>query len=193
MTTKIRQIRKQRGLTLQALADQVGTTPQTIQRLETNNMTISVEWLERIGQALAIPAAALLDSYTAPSVRVLGDLVANGSVKARKSTALEVLALEVPGEDPMAVKLACRFGPHETGTILIASRLDQRRHADADGRDCLVGVASGQLLFRRLVLSKNSTAAYVPYDDQGPVERNLEIAWIAPVVMSVRYLSVQKA
>ncbi|NJL18560.1 MAG: helix-turn-helix transcriptional regulator [Nitrospira sp.] len=34
MATHIRQIRQGRGLTLQRLADLVGTTPQTIQRLE---------------------------------------------------------------------------------------------------------------------------------------------------------------
>ena len=62
MTTRIREIRRRRGLTLQALAEKVGTTPQTIQRLETNNMTVSVDWLLRIADALNLSAADLLEA-----------------------------------------------------------------------------------------------------------------------------------
>jgi transcriptional regulator with XRE-family HTH domain len=191
MTTKIRQIRKLRGFTLQNLADRVGTTPQTIQRLETNKMTVSIEWLERIGLALGQSAASLLTSYAAPGIRLVGDLDASGTVKPIRGQAARIIAVSVPGDDPMAVKIATRFGPHEAGTILIASRLADSRRADADGRDCLIELVGGKLLYRRIVHAKGGTTAYVPYDDQSGVERNLDIAWLAPVVMTVRYLSAQ--
>lgn len=54
-TTRIREIRKARGFTLKELADKAKTTPQTIQRLETANMTVSMAWLEKIGRALDVP------------------------------------------------------------------------------------------------------------------------------------------
>ena len=46
MQTRIREFRKLRGMTLKELADKIKTTPQTVQRLETANMTVSMEWLE---------------------------------------------------------------------------------------------------------------------------------------------------
>jgi len=58
--TRIRIIRKQQQMTLKQLADAVGTTPQTAQRLETGNMTVSMEWLEKIARALGVTTADLL-------------------------------------------------------------------------------------------------------------------------------------
>jgi transcriptional regulator with XRE-family HTH domain len=121
MATRIRLTRKLRGLTLQELADKVGTTPQTIQRLETNNMTVSIEWLERIGQALQVNPATLLISYKAPEVTVMGELVADGSIRRAAPDRLQKIEMSIPGEDPIAITVADRFGPHETGTILIGA------------------------------------------------------------------------
>lgn len=41
-------------MTLLQLAQRCGTTPQTIQRLETANMTMSLEWLEKLCSALDV-------------------------------------------------------------------------------------------------------------------------------------------
>jgi transcriptional regulator with XRE-family HTH domain len=191
MSTRIRAIRKLRRLTLQELADQVGTTPQTIQRLETGNMTVSVDWLERIGAALNLPAASLLEGNAGIPVRFVGELGSDGAVKAQ-SAATDPIIVSVPAEDPMAIRVKSRLGPHESGTILVVSRLDKSERTKADGRDCLVELADGSLLFRRIVLGKGGPAAFVPYDDRRGVERNLDIVWFAPVVMSIRYLTDNK-
>jgi transcriptional regulator with XRE-family HTH domain len=189
MTTHIRQIRKLRGLTLQELADKVGTTPQTIQRLETNNMTISLDWLERIGQALGLNPAMLLHSYEAPKVPLVGELGGDGSVKRIEDQKQpRTIQLSVPIEDPIALSLKDRFGPYETGTILIATRLTAPKSKSADGRDCLIELQDGRLSFRRIVYAKGGASAYVPYENASSVERNLDIAWIAPVIMAVRYM-----
>src|SRR3546814_4555548 len=56
MITRIREVRKAKGLTL----EQVGalcvppTTAQTIGRLETGTRTVSVNWLNRIARALGV-------------------------------------------------------------------------------------------------------------------------------------------
>jgi transcriptional regulator with XRE-family HTH domain len=59
-TTRIRELRKARGFTLKELALAIGTTPQTVQRLETANMTVSTEWLEKIAKALVLEPYQLL-------------------------------------------------------------------------------------------------------------------------------------
>jgi transcriptional regulator with XRE-family HTH domain len=187
MVTRIKQVRKQRSLTLQRLADIVGTTAQTIQRLETGKMTMSVEWLERIAKAFDMNAAMLLNSYAGPSVPLIGEVVSDGAVK-RLSSSTRRIEIAVPVEDPIAVTLRERFGPYEPGTVLIGTRFAHPKARDVDGRDALVELASGRMLFRRVVYGRGGPTAFVPYEDGSPVERNLEIAWIAPVVMAVRYM-----
>jgi len=60
LTTPIRKLRKERGFTLLQIATKLGTTPQTIQRLETGNMTVSIKWLEKIAEALDVSPSKLL-------------------------------------------------------------------------------------------------------------------------------------
>lgn len=65
--TRIRISRKDRGLTLKEVAAAIGTTPQTLQRLETDNMTVSIEWLFKIAKALGVPPSELLVDPGAPA------------------------------------------------------------------------------------------------------------------------------
>jgi transcriptional regulator with XRE-family HTH domain len=48
----IHRMRKVKRLTLADLAYKMETTPQTIQRLEKGNMTMSIHWLESFAKAL---------------------------------------------------------------------------------------------------------------------------------------------
>lgn len=52
MKNCIAKIRKERGLTLQALADRVGASNQQISHLEKNRRGLTVDWLERIAVSL---------------------------------------------------------------------------------------------------------------------------------------------
>lgn len=188
-STRIRELRKARGFTLQNLAEKVGTTAQTIQRLETDNMSVSVDWLQRIAPALGVDPSLLLDA-TSPvrGVRYLGELGIDCVIKSARRLEDGLVPIDVPGKDPVAVRLTVRLGPYETGTLLIADKLDREDHETADGRDCLVELQGGPLLFRRIVAGRDGLTALVPYEAAGRVDRNLRLAWIAPVLMSIRYL-----
>ena len=62
MITRIREVRKAKGLTLEqvgALCDPP-TTAQTIGRLETGTRTVSIKWLNRIALALGVASAELV-------------------------------------------------------------------------------------------------------------------------------------
>ena len=63
MITRIREVRRARGMTLDEVARACTppTTPQTIGRLETGTRTVSVGWLNRIAGALRVDAADLVD------------------------------------------------------------------------------------------------------------------------------------
>jgi transcriptional regulator with XRE-family HTH domain len=56
---RIRMFRKQRVMTLKQLAYAIGTSPQTMSRLETDQMTLSMDWLEQICAALEIKPSEL--------------------------------------------------------------------------------------------------------------------------------------
>lgn len=52
LSERFRLLRKSKGLKLIDVARLCHTTPQTIQRLETNKMTVSTEWIEKLCTAL---------------------------------------------------------------------------------------------------------------------------------------------
>ncbi|MCH8347963.1 MAG: helix-turn-helix domain-containing protein [Proteobacteria bacterium] len=64
--SRIREIRKQKGLTLQEVAGRCGTTAQTIGRLETGMRTLSLDWVNRIAKALGVPRQAIVFAIDQP-------------------------------------------------------------------------------------------------------------------------------
>ena len=81
MLTRIRDVRKARGLTLAdvAAACDPPTTPQTIGRLETGMRTVSIDWLERIAAAMAVPASSLVTLPDRADVPVAALIGSNGA------------------------------------------------------------------------------------------------------------------
>ena len=62
MKNRIAELRKARGLTLQALADQVGASNQQISHLEKGRRGLTVDWVDRIADALGCHPFDLLDA-----------------------------------------------------------------------------------------------------------------------------------
>lgn len=60
---RLRALRIARDLKLHEIALMMRTTPQTVQRLETGNMTMTLQWLDRFLYALAVPAEAIFGKY----------------------------------------------------------------------------------------------------------------------------------
>lgn len=64
---RIREMRKKRGLTLERLAERVGTNNQQISRLETGQRRLTVEWLTRLATALDCLREDLLPEEETPA------------------------------------------------------------------------------------------------------------------------------
>ncbi len=187
METRIREFRKLRGLTLKELAERISTTPQTVQRLETANMTVSTDWLEKIAAALNIEPADLIARPGGREIPVIGRVMSEGRVRAGEGKQVNTLHLHVPADDPVAAQLDVRVGLYEIGTILVANRLPQADYEKAHGADCLAGLESGDVLFRRLIRGGKGKWTLVPHDTGSEVLYDARIAWLAPIVMSLRY------
>jgi transcriptional regulator with XRE-family HTH domain len=73
MINRIRDIRREKGLTLADVAARCAppTTPQTIGRLETGMRNLSLVWMNRIAAALAVEPELLLRGESAASSRAI--------------------------------------------------------------------------------------------------------------------------
>lgn len=60
MKNRIAILRKERGLTLAALAQAAGTTKAQIQKLERGDRRLSLDWMERIARGLGVKMSDLL-------------------------------------------------------------------------------------------------------------------------------------
>ena len=188
MTTRIREFRKLRGMTLNYLAQRVGTTAQTIQRLETGNMTVSLDWLHKIAEVFGLPAAALLVTDKTESVAVLGDLDGTGELRAPHSaTHPKTLSTVVAWPNPIAVRCAAVNGSFEADTVLIANKMEFDADVLLESRSCLVGFRQGRVVLRT-VTSNTSAVTLVAADGAMENASVDSIEWVAPVIMAVRYL-----
>jgi transcriptional regulator with XRE-family HTH domain len=186
MKNRIRLFRRQRGLTLKELAEAVGTTPQTVSRLETEVMTLSTEWLERLAGALNVHPTELLEAPDRPDIPLIGVVGANGTLS--RSADVDNFAVDIRAEHPVAVRLAQGCGPYQAGEILIANRFEGEDLENVLGRDCLCCTADGRVLLRRVVRGSDKSYTLVPLQPDGDIRYNQDLRWAARVVLRLQYL-----
>ena len=109
MITRIREVRRARGLTLDEVAQRCEppTTPQTIGRLETGTRTVSVGWLNRIAKALGVEAQDLVEGGEAAELKVAAILGPGGAIAPKRT------AIIVPphvGDGQIGVLVAASIG-----------------------------------------------------------------------------------
>jgi transcriptional regulator with XRE-family HTH domain len=186
-TTRLRQIRKARRLTLQQLAEQVGTTAQTIQRLETGNMTVSVDWLERIGAALQLTPAQLLDATPLTPVKYVGRLNGAGRIEAEAND--NDLKVGVSHHDAFAIRLGHAIGAHPMGNVIVAGRVgDREREAEhLAGRECIVSLRDGRITLTEAASDGNGRIRHVALPQKAAISGS-DIDWVAVVLMSARFV-----
>jgi len=150
MITRIREVRRARGMTLDdvARACEPPTTPQTIGRLETGTRTVSVGWLNRIAAALGVEASDLVDHGDRADLGVAAILGAGGA-SAPKRTALVVPPRPQAGQ--VAVTVSGSVGDYRAGDEIWCDMLPPEEFARALNRDVLVPRPAGRFMFGRLI------------------------------------------
>ena len=117
--SRIREIRKQRGLTLQELAERAGTTAQTIGRLETGMRTLSIKWVDRIAKALGADAAELLSLPEEADILIAAEW---SSTRGVKKGSFGTIAVRLAVKQPVALKVRSALGEFRGGDILVFDR-----------------------------------------------------------------------
>jgi transcriptional regulator with XRE-family HTH domain len=186
--TRIRHYRKMRRMTQTDLARQVGTTAATISRLETADMTVSMDWLQKFAGVFHVRIADLIDEPKKNRVPCVGQLGRKGAFDPALAAGEESVTLEAPAHDPIALRVRENLGNYCAGDVLIADRLPAEYADRALGRDCIVEVDGEAGGFGRFISSADGHYLLVP-PEPGAQARPLPTpGWIAPVVMLIRYL-----
>ncbi len=185
MHTRIREVRKQRGLTLAEVAERCSppTTAQTIGRLETGMRTVSVGWLNRIAAALDAPPS---DLVTLPGRADLPLVAILGAQSPLAPTVSTTLAPPTPAPGDLALKVEAGQGDYRAGDVLWLARFAPERFADALNRDVLAPRGVGRFAFGRLAAVEGTKLHILPLM---PGARQIVIAdaaWLGAVRALVR-------
>jgi transcriptional regulator with XRE-family HTH domain len=187
MITRIREVRRARGMTLDEVAKACAppTTPQTIGRLETGTRTVSVGWLNRIAAALGVEAADLVDHPDRTELPVVAVLGANGASAPKRQ------ALIVPpraGAGQIAITVAAGIGDYRAGDEIWCERLEPGDYGRALNRDILVPRPAGRFMFGRLIGREGGKLHLLPPGAGGRQSVVTDPPWAAMAVRLVRAL-----
>lgn len=187
---RLREIRKTKGLTLQQVADRIkpsGTTAQTIGRLETGARTLSVDWVQRIAEAMDVDPAELLALPQGGDVLVKGYIGTDGAVDPRDEG---VLALRLSARDPIALRLGLTMGQYRQGDTVVCEPLEKGEWQRAAGADCYVEDMAGRGHFAKVAPGNGTDRiTLLPLDPSGVIRADIQVRTIAPAVTLVRTLS----
>jgi transcriptional regulator with XRE-family HTH domain len=187
MITRIRDVRKAKGLTLAEVAERCDppTTAQTIGRLETGTRTVSVGWLNRIARALGVEAADLVqlpDTVDLPVAAILG---ANGAVAPRQSS---VATPPRPEAGALALLVEAGMGDYRAGDTVWLERLAPDVFGHALNRDVLLPRPAGRFLFGRLIGRDPGKLQILPLTNGGRQQVIPDPAWLGLATRLVRPL-----
>lgn len=187
MTSRLREIRKSRGLTLAELAARCDppTTAVTIGRLETGMRQLTLPWMERIAAALGIEPADLLPAPSASSLPVVAILGRDGPAA---PAAPVTVAIPVPVAGAIALLVQASAGDYRAGDTLWLEQLPPERFAEAVNTDVLAPRPVGRFAFGRLAAVEGARLQILP---PTPGSRQLIVAdppWLGRAITLVRRL-----
>jgi len=190
MINRIRDIRREKGMTLADLAAACDppTTAQTIGRLETGMRNLSIKWMDRIGGALGVDPEMLVRSdarVRAQVVAALGDTGAEPLAAPRDA----LLPTELGGDEIRVVlHIDASAGEYRTGDQLWLRQIAPAGASQAINRDVLVPRKGGRFAFGRLIDRQGNRVGVLPTGAGQKQQVIDDPAWIAVAEMLVRRL-----
>ena len=190
MINRIRDIRKEKGLTLADVAErcQPPTTAQTIGRLETGMRNLSLTWMNRIAAALEVEPEMLVRGENAASPQVVARLTDAGA-EALSAPRDAILPTELSGGATLlCLAIEVSAGEYRAGDQLWLRQIAPEDAAQAINRDILVPRKGGRFAFGRLIDRQGALVGMLP---PGMGQRQIVVenpAWLAVAEMLVRKL-----
>jgi transcriptional regulator with XRE-family HTH domain len=187
MITRIREVRRARGMTLDDVARRCipPTTPQTIGRLETGTRTVSVGWLNRIANALGVEAQDLVEGGETSELKVAAILGAGGASAPRKAAIVIPPHVE---DGQTAILVAASLGDYRSGDEIWCDTLAPEDYGQALNRDVLVPRPAGRFMFGRLINRDEEKLQILPLEAGGRQQVVANPPWLGVAVRLVRSL-----
>jgi transcriptional regulator with XRE-family HTH domain len=187
MITRIREVRRAKGLTLLDVAERCTppTTAQTIGRLETGTRTVSVGWLNRIAAALEVTAGDLVDFPDHADLPVAAILGTDGA-HAPTREAFGAPPLVEPGM--VAIQVDCAVGEYRSGDSVWCRRVAPQDFGQLLNRDILVPRPAGRFIFGRCINRDGTMLQILPPGSGGKQQVVADPAWAAYAVKLIRSL-----
>lgn len=188
MITRIREVRRARGMTLDDVARRCDppTTPQTIGRLETGTRTVSLAWLNRIAKALGVEAQDLVQGGDSAELKVAAVIGPGGATAPRNP------AIVVPprvDDGLVAVVVGASVGDYRAGDEVWCEVLrEPYQFAAALNRDVLVPRPAGRFQFGRLINRDSEKLQLLPLEPGGRQQVIPTPPWLAMAVKLIRNL-----
>ncbi|MCB5424784.1 helix-turn-helix transcriptional regulator [Altererythrobacter sp. CC-YST694] len=190
MINRIRDIRKQKGMTLAdvAAACNPPTTAQTIGRLETGMRNLSLTWMNRIAAALEVEPETLVRGEASPQPRIVARLTETGA-EALSSPRDAILPTELENNAPLVcITVEIGAGEYRPGDQIWLRQLPPEDAPRLINRDVLVPRKGGRFAFGRLIDRQGNMVGILP---PGSGQRQIVVdhpEWLAMAEMLVRKL-----
>ena len=190
MINRIRDIRREKGLTLADVAARCTptTTAQTIGRLETGMRNLSLVWMNRIAAALGVEPELLVRGEDSPHPQLVARLTDAGA-EALNAPRDAILPTALGGDGiVVALAIEASAGEYRAGDQLWLRQIAPDAWGRHLNRDVLAPRPGGRFAFGRLIDRDGNRIAVLP---PGPGHRQVVIdnpAWIAVAEMLVRRL-----
>ena len=187
MITRIREVRRARGMTLEDIAQRCDppTTPQTIGRLETGTRTVSVGWLNRIAHALGVDAHDLVDGGESGELKVAAILGPSGAIAPKRTAIIVPPRID---EGLIAIIVAASIGDYRSGDEIWCKTLAPEDYAQALNRDVLVPRPAGRFLVGRMINRDDEKIQILPLEAGGRQQVVANPPWLGVATRLVRSL-----
>jgi len=185
MITRIREVRRARGMTLDDVARKCEppTTAQTIGRLETGTRTVSIGWLNRIARALGVDAQDLVERGEAAELKVAAVLGPGGAVAPRRAAIIVPPRID---DGQIGLTVAASIGDYRAGDEIWCVTLEPGRYAEGLNRDVLVPRPAGRFLFGRMINRDEQKLQILPLEAGGRQQVVANPPWLAVAAKLVR-------
>ena len=190
MINRMRDIRREKGLTLADVAERCTppTTAQTIGRLETGMRQLSLTWMNKIADALAVEPELLLRGEDSPVPQLIARFSEQGA-EALPVPRDAILPTALAGEGAVvAMVIEASAGEYRSGDQIWLRQVQPGAFARLLNRDVLAPRSGGRFAFGRMIDRTDNRVALLP---PGAGSRQVVIdgpTWLAVAEMLVRKL-----
>lgn len=192
LKNRVREVRKQRGLTLEQLAELAGMSAGHLSRIERHEKGWSMESLPKLAQALGVPPEQLIDAsgawQMAPVIASLGQTAWGHLIEHGNGSGAAVATVKVPAAygDVVAVTIiGTAFYPrYNTGDVILAAE-PSGEPAQFVGKECVVVSPDGDVSIK-FVQKAADGPSFILISHNEPPSSDRIVARCYPVVAVIR-------